>query len=290
MSDVQLYIHAITIPQGRLPELEFSDLHTSLVDFLFENTKDFICQLERGEQAGRLHYQLYVKLHQKKRSRTLACDWNCHFPGIHVAPGSTVGHLALKDYCMKEDTRVLGPWGKRPIYTGTDLNCMSEPYDWQEEIVELLKSPADDRLVHYIFEGYGNKGKSKLTKYLCFKKLATRVPLGNATQLKTFVCQAGSSPAYLIDIPRSTGTTERLSDLYSAIEEIKNGFVTSAMYGKMHTLYMDPPHVIVFSNAAPNFHLLSRDKWKVGHIDWNYTINWQPVNLTTEPTEPVVTI
>jgi hypothetical protein len=35
------------------------------------------------------------------------------------------------------------------------------------------------------------------------------------------------------------------------------------MYGKDHTLFMEPPHLWVFSNDVPNLAFCSIDRWKV---------------------------
>jgi len=293
------------IPIGSMPESEFASLHTTIIDFLAETCQDYIFQLERGAKEGKLHYQLYFKKTPPKiRARTLAILWNDRFPGISVRAASSDGLLALKSYVIKSDTREAGPWGMRPIYTGTDLDCMKKPNPFQEKIIALVKTKANDRDIHYFYEPKGGVGKSKLVKYLCFNKLACRIPMGNATQLKTFVCQAGAHSAFVIDIPRTTGQIEKLADLYSAIEEVKNGFVQSPMYGKLHQLYMDPPHVLVFSNKPPVVSVLSKDKWKIGKISYNKTfkhhyIDWKDAKdfvkkkvvnkkrkLSGEPSEP----
>lgn len=276
-----------------MSELDFTAMHNNVYDFLAENCDDFIFQLERGLIKHELHYQGWIKVDPKIRSKTLAVDWNPHFPGVEISEASNSGNVALKTYVMKPETRVAGPWGKRPIYTGAnDLACMVKPNGFQQTIIDIIAGDPDDRKIHYLFEPTGGVGKSKLTKFLCFKKIAKKIPMGNATQLKTFICHAGPARCYLIDIPRTTGTTEKLADLYSAIEEVKNGFVQSPMYGKMHELFMDPPHIFVFSNAKPNIYAMSRDKWKIGEIKVNKafkvtTINWVDANKFKRKRESV---
>ena len=73
----------------------------------------------------------------------------------------------------------------------------------------------------------------------------------------------GESRCYCVDIPRSMGSTEKMQDLISAIEEIKGGWVASAMYGKHQEMFMQPPHVLVFSNQHPPLHMMSQDRWKI---------------------------
>lgn len=76
-----------------------------------------VYQMEKGEQ-GTLHYQGYVVFTSEKRLSTV----RTYQPRAHweMRKGS---HEEAKAYCMKEDTRVLGPWSfgddsKLPISRG----------------------------------------------------------------------------------------------------------------------------------------------------------------------------
>lgn len=180
--------------------------------------------------------------------------------GVTVSVCSDDGKEQLKAYAMKEETRLAGPWADRPLYRGQDLCCMKLPFPWQNTIMAKIAEKPDDRKIIWISNKSGNVGKSKLLKYLCYKKLAKRLPLGNATQLKTNCIVQGPARCYCVDIPRTIGTTEKMSDLISALEEIKNGWITSAMYGKYQELMMEPPHVLVFANFSPEIDCLTADK------------------------------
>lgn len=227
--------------------------------------KKFIYQWERGS-TGYVHCQAYLNLRVKsyytgKPLGKLLCGLG--LPGIECRPSSTDGIAALQAYAMKEDTRIAGPWADHPIYRGQDLNMMSSPFPWQKDILDRVALSPNDRKIMWINDEGGNVGKSKLLKFMCYKKLAKRVPLGNATQLKTNVIVQGPARCYCVDMPRTTGTTEKMQDLISTLEEIKNGWVCSAMYGKHQELFMEPPHVIVFSNVPPPLGLMSVDRWEV---------------------------
>ena len=58
----------------------------------------------------------------------------------------------------------------------------------------------------------------------------------------------------------------RQSELFSALEEVKNGWVESPMYGRADELIMEPPHVWVFSNELPNLNHCSLDRWTIWHL------------------------
>jgi hypothetical protein len=144
---------------------------------------------------------------------------------------------------------------------------MVEATPWQRQILSLVAKEPNDRQIYWIHNARGNVGKSKLMKYLCCKGLAKRVPGGNSQQLRTVMVQKGASRCYVVDLPRARGRDDRLSDLFSALEELKNGWVESSMYGKEATLFMEPPHVIVMSNDPPDLRLASADRWRVYHVD-----------------------
>lgn len=232
--------------------------------------KRFLYQWERAPTTGNLHCQGYINLRKKSyhTGRAIAKSLSMlGMKGVTCKPASDNGKEMLKAYCMKDETRVEGPWADRPIYMGRDLRCMDNPYPWQESILELIAGEPNDRDIVWIDDSGGNVGKSKLLKYLCYNKKAKRIPLGNATQLKTNVIVQGESRCYCVDIPRSMGSTEKMQDLISAIEEIKGGWVASAMYGKHQEMFMQPPHVLVFSNQHPPIHMMSRDRWKIYKVE-----------------------
>lgn len=230
---------------------------------------DYIFQLEK---ASHYHYQCIVKVARKDRTRPHALEKRLFglqnkttdVGGVGVKPASTDGIEELRSYCMKKDeTYIKGPWTLRFLYKGQDLLCMDKPFPWQEDIIAQIREEPNDRTIIWITNPSGNIGKTKLCKWLKFNKLAVRIPLGTATQIKTNCIVRGASRCYIVDFPRTLGKDEKLRDVFSAIEEIKNGWVESAMYGKCQELMMMPPHVICFANWYPNLGMMSQDMWKV---------------------------
>jgi len=245
------------------------DLHTITSAFK-KVTKKYVFQLEKGKEKGREHFQCYINLNER--------SWHTGKPlgallsslgmkGASARPASVEGKALLKKYAMKDDTRLAGPWADCPIYLGRDLGCMVNPYPWQQNIIDMIQQDPNDRKIIWIDDSHGNVGKSKLLKHLCFNGLAKRVPMGNATQLKTNVITQGAARVYCVDIPRTIGSTEKMHDLISAVEEVKNGWVASAMYGKHQELYMEPPHVLCFSNMPPPSYMMSPDRWVIYKIN-----------------------
>jgi|AntDeeMinimDraft_4_1070355.scaffolds.fasta_scaffold06096_2 hypothetical protein len=83
------------------PELLEEQLHAL-------SASEFTFQIERGEITQKLHFQGYVKLPSKIRSKQLAKMLNPIAFGIEVT--SAFDEKALIRYCQKEETRVEGPW------------------------------------------------------------------------------------------------------------------------------------------------------------------------------------
>ena len=233
--------------------------------------KKFVYQWERAPSTGALHCQGYVNL--KKRShpkgRQLAKQLSAMgMKGVTCKPASSAGKVRLQQYCMKEETRVAGPWADRPIYMGADLvQVLADPYPWQRTVTEMIAMPPDDRSIHWVHDQGGGIGKSKLVKALCFKKKAYKVPFGTASQIKTAVIARGVQRCYLVNMPRTLGKKEYVSDLISALEEIKDGMVSSGMYGKTQELFMECPHLWVFANCKAPRSMMSRDRWHEWTID-----------------------
>lgn len=265
MSTNALWRHAITIADGK-EELDSERLEQGLRHC---DCTRFCFQLERGDDEGKLHWQCRVQLSVRKRTttlaRALATALDLPVGLFTVRPEHDAAASAL--YCMKEDTRVAGPWADRPIYMGRDLTCMRDPLPWQREVIRMIKAEPDDRSIIWIYNASGNVGKSKLCKWLRWGELATRIGLGTATQIKTSAIEKGAHRCYIVDLPRVRGSDETQAALFSALEDIKNGWVESSMYGKSAELLMEPPHVVVFSNDMPKLSYASLDRWKVFTID-----------------------
>lgn len=127
---------------------DFKALHPSISEALVAlGTARFIFQLEKtvvvfpgeGDDDDAMveyganardnwHYQGYLELQTKTRAITLGRKLGSSgFPGIEVSPSSTLGRDALRTYCMKDVTRVDGPWADRPLSEVRDAIEMSDP-------------------------------------------------------------------------------------------------------------------------------------------------------------------
>ena len=68
---------------------------------------------------------------------------------------------------------------------------------------------------------------------------------------------------FMIDFTRTQGKDQNYEDLFTAIEEIKNGYVVDMMYGKYEEAIFRPPMIVIFTNQEMKDYkkYLSTDRW-----------------------------
>lgn len=281
--DKMLKFWSLTVSQNFsvLPTIE------RMTEILIEFSLNWMFQLEKGTDLGKLHYQIRMILSEAQYKSTLLAVFKCRLPNIEdvkfcAESNNSISQGGLSFYVMKDETRVDGPWYdpsyqicKKVAYLGNDLKCMENPLAFQQRCIDMMSVEPDDRTINWICQEAGNAGKSKLMKFLrCNSKFdMVRIPLGTATQIKTNVIASGVHKIYVVDLSKVRGSHETQADLFSSIEEVKNGWVISAMYGKCGELLMEPPHVFIFSNEMPNLTLCSLDRWKLWRVELDLTMS-----------------
>jgi hypothetical protein len=154
----------------------------------------------------------------------------------------------------KEEGRVKGPFygGKKEMY---DKHfATSKLGKWQQQLFEILtgdqKEILKDRKVIWVQDSCGNTGKSWFQKWLRIvqKQLVVRaLPVSNMDRLISavhIINKTHKVDAYTIDLTRTQGEDQSYNDLFSAVEQIKNGQIIDVMYGKYNKSIFQPPMVI----------------------------------------------
>lgn len=166
-------------------------------------------------------------------------------------------------------------------YEGDDIKVLDNRKNWKKWQIDMLGTffnedftfkPPRPRRIFSLVDYKGGSGKSLFFKWLLVKlgeKEISRISFGTATQLRSSVIAAGPKKMYILDLTRTKGKEDSEHDLLSVIESIVDGMIYSPMYGKHETLLMEPPHVLITSNYALNYTLLSLDRWKVYEIKEN---------------------
>lgn len=215
----------------------------------------FVIGYEIGKKNGTPHLQGYIELIKKKRP--FALGWSRRI-SWRLA---TKGWYANNNYCSKDHNIMMHSKdyvnGKLivPIKTIDD----SVLYDWEKEIIEIIKKEPDDRKIYWYWEPKGCTGKTTFAKYLYIKHGA--IPIEGKKNDILYCAATFESDIYIIDLERSLESYVS----YSAIEKIKNGFYMCAKY-ESRPICRNSPHVIIFANFEPDLDKLSNDRWIIKKI------------------------
>ena len=128
------------------------------------------------------------------------------------------------------------------------------PRLWQSQIISLLEKQ-NDRVVLWVVDETGGKGKTTLAKMLISTKGAFYVTNGKTAD----VGYAYDGQEYVVlDYTRDYENYVN----YSIIEQMKNGILFTSKY-QSKTKVFKPAKVVVFSNFQPDKTKLSSDRWKI---------------------------
>lgn len=240
--------------------------------------KKFVYQLEKTEvkdekgSHDNWHYQGYLNLKEKRRPKALAILLNEQFPGINIQPASANGKEALKSYCMKEDTRVDGPWSDQPSLKHDDIKVIKEsPFPYQRLILDEVKGEPHHRKINWVVDTVGGHGKSSFAKFIYVNQLGLALTYGRTSDLFNLVFKMPKQRFYLFDLSRTKPKDFHTDDVYAALEGIKNGYVVNTKY-ETGVWVNDPSHVWVFSNYPPLKERMSSDRWVVYYMRGDHTM------------------
>ncbi len=232
----------------------------SIVSTLKDLCKKYVFQEEIGD-SGTPHLQGSIWLKTKKRITALKkLNQRIHWSVMRNEQASI-------DYCQKTDTRA--PDGRiwlhgfaKPLVDPLEGKTL---YQFQQNIIELIKQDPDDRKVFWYWDAQGCKGKTSLAKHICMHYNALYVQ-GKATDIKfgiiDMIKKRGEIDVIIMGLPRSY---EQFVS-YDAIESVKDGIFYSSKYESGMCMF-NSPHVIILANFEPNLEKLSKDRWVVECLD-----------------------
>ena len=100
----------------------------------------FVFQVEKAPTTGRLHLQGRIRVRSKCRLNVLRTQFDDILPAARWSPTVTANAASnIFSYCMKEDTRVEGPWD--------DRNPPSFP---QKRVQRLDREGISNSMHHYL--------------------------------------------------------------------------------------------------------------------------------------------
>lgn len=220
------------------------------------DTEKYVFQEEIGEKTGTPHLQGIVYF---KNARTWDQMKQLN-PKIHW--GVAISVKASIDYCSKLNTRS-GEVYNKGFRIPEQLDLISELYTWQKNIYENIKTKPDKRTINWIYDPTGNQGKTELIK-LIGSKLNNVVIFtgGKANDIAYQIIKVRWDPKIcLFNFPRDL--EGKIS--YNAIEQLKDGLVSSGKYEGGFKIF-NSPHVYIFCNWLPNINKMSLDRWNIVHL------------------------
>jgi len=242
----------------------------SLTTWLTANTKKFIFQLEQGD-TGYKHWQGRFSLIKKRcKPQVMSLFKDIPVPN-YLEPTTNKEHQRTAFYCLKEDTRLEGPFtdsqqNEDTIYIPTHLRNV-KLYDWQQQIIDSKKK-RNPRQVNLIYDPVGNMGKSTLASIAELKYGGIDMPpINDFKEMIAMLCNIcmdsnNRDPGLIfLDMPRAM-RKDQLYGMYSAIEQIKKGKLYDMRY-HYKCWWIESPEVWVFSNILPDVSFLSKDRWNI---------------------------
>lgn len=287
-----LTIYLDNIKHDDLTMLDLDHQKNSLEKWFNDNCKKWVYQLEESKN-GMMHFQCVISLIKKEFSKKVLSSISAIIgikeDYINISPSLT-GNTSFC-YAMKDDTRVDGPWSNKMLEENLPVETLAfdKFYNWQKCVYYISMGKPDDRSIHWFYDTKGNRGKTQLTRMLLAKhgKEVGVIPcVGTTNQLVSALINMGQKKTYLLDLPRAkTGGSweDRVAELMCTIEQLKNGLLVSAMYGKLNQLLIPHPNVIVFSNWIVDHGGLSSDRWVKYDMDTMSEEDWARELLLVQP-------
>lgn len=136
---------------------------------------------------------------------------------------------------------------------------------WQREVLDELNQPPDDRTINWMWDPYGNSGKTFLCKHMEEYRNTFVSSHANirdaATQLREMIRAKSKVLAVFFNFTRQTQEHK----VYQALESFKDGFLTVQKYVGSN-VNIPSPHVYVFANYMPDIYKVSLDRWYIRTI------------------------
>lgn len=247
------YIHQRRRPVGSTYRLTVSPLFNLLF-----NIFSYVFQEERG-QEGTPHLQGIVHYRQQVAFSTIKQI------SIRIHWERCIDIRASVEYCSNPEKRSGLIWISGFSLPQVQVQVLrpDQLKDWQIDIIDTLRGPADDRTVNWIVDIQGGQGKTALCKFIIAN--FTEVLFLSTSSAKDAAYQIIKTPQnfkiILFNLPRQA--EGHLS--YAAFESLKDGLVYSGKYTGGFKLF-PPPHVYIFANWNPDRTQLSMDRWNIIEI------------------------
>lgn len=133
---------------------------------------------------------------------------------------------------------------------------------WQTLLCERFRSPASEREIRFVVDPSGGGGKTTFCRYMMthFSDKVQVLRIGKRDDLAHSIDETKS--IFLFDVPRNQMQYLR----YEVLESLKDQMVFSPKYESALKVLPKCPHVVVFSNEAPDLNALTVDRYNIQNI------------------------
>jgi len=256
------FTHNFEIEENKKVE---EDLINKLVGNLSKITNYYIFSLEIGTTNKRRHLQGYCEFKDPVR-----------ITGIKNVIENTTNWRKAKGSRQENNTYISkepikGPFiydiNTAPLYTAEELGLITTEmlYDWQLDIVDMIKKKPEKRKIYWYWSREGEIGKTEFIKYLMFHYEAKFCQGGKKDIMCNILGKDGKTkarPIYIFGYPRTC--EDKIS--YDALESVKDGLLFSAKYESSDCI-IPVPHILVFANFPPDEETMSKDRWIIKNLD-----------------------
>lgn len=233
---------------------------------MFSDFGEYLFAKEVGE-SGTPHLQGWVGF--KSKQRPIECfskcgDWvkNIHWEKQRGNKGQAIG------YCLKGNGDVFSNFdysGYKPRVV-EDRMVGKELYEWQKEILEMIKGKPDERKIFWYVDVVGGIGKTTFCHHIALKYKNAAIFSGKAEACKYALVKRleenKPTDICIFDIARCQ---DEKYISYQSIEDVKNGLFFNTKYESVQ--FVDNiKHVIIFANMFPDESKLSKDRWVIKEI------------------------
>jgi len=214
-----------------------------------EQARDY-CMKEDSREEGPFEHGVYVPSQQGQRNdleqvRDAIMSGASKRQIYLEYPGVAARHPRYIDTVIT--------YARADAYEG--ITSLVPKYPWQQRILDIVESPPMDRDIWWIYDPFGNSGKTYLARYLVDSKGAFYSNGGKGSD----ICFTYDGEGIVIfDYVRDS--KEYVN--YGVIEQIKNGILTSGKY-ESTTKRFKKPHVFIFANFRAEDGKFSQDRLRV---------------------------
>ena len=226
--------------------------HVSIARGTAQQNRDYCSKDSDFDEFGTLP----VSQQGRRRDLEEFIAWGEAFQEEHGRPPSSpeVARERPREYLLHpRSVRLFQRRATEPeLRTGT-------PNEWQSELEQELDDPADDRKIVFYVDEEGGTGKTWFQQYYLTKYpgRAQVLSIGKKQDLAHMVLT--HTRVFFFNVPRTQ--MEFLS--YSLLEDLKDRMIFSPKYDSQMKKLHCVPHVIVFSNEAPDETKLSQDRYDI---------------------------